>query len=66
MARILKSYVSQVFPTSARSIGTSVATCANWAMNVLLSQVSPIGMANASWKFYLLFVCLNFVDFIIV
>lgn len=30
---------SQVFPTKTRSIGTSVATCANWALNVLFSQV---------------------------
>ncbi|KAF7424377.1 hypothetical protein PC9H_009684 [Pleurotus ostreatus] len=57
---------SEVFPTSTRSIGTSVATCANWAFNVLLSQVSPIGMTNVKWKFYLLFVALNFVDFIII
>ncbi|KAF4571348.1 hypothetical protein EYR36_008677 [Pleurotus pulmonarius] len=57
---------SEVFPTSTRSIGTSVATCANWAFNVLLSQVSPIGMTNVKWKFYLLFVALNFVDLIII
>ncbi|PPR03247.1 hypothetical protein CVT24_012824 [Panaeolus cyanescens] len=28
-----------VFPTSTRAIGTSVATCANWAFNTLISQV---------------------------
>lgn len=32
--------VEQVFPTKTRSIGTSVAVCANWAFNVLFSQVS--------------------------
>ncbi|KAH9481570.1 High-affinity glucose transporter [Psilocybe cubensis] len=55
---------SEVFPTSTRSIGTSVATCANWAFNTLLSQVAPLGIARVGWKFYMLFVSLNFVDFI--
>jgi sugar porter (SP) family MFS transporter len=30
---------SEVFPTNTRAIGTSVATCANWAFNTLLGQV---------------------------
>ncbi|KAF8556197.1 sugar transporter [Imleria badia] len=57
---------SEVFPTRTRSIGTSVATCSNWLFNVLLSETSPIGMASVGWKFYLLFVFLNAVDFIVI
>lgn len=57
---------SEVFPTRTRSVGTSLATCCNWAFNVLFSQVSPIAMTNVKWKFYLLFVCLNFVSFIFI
>ncbi|TFK40034.1 sugar transporter [Crucibulum laeve] len=57
---------SEVFPTATRSIGTSVATCANWAFNTMIGQVSPLGMANVKWKFYLLFVFLNLVDFFII
>ncbi|RDX57036.1 general substrate transporter [Lentinus brumalis] len=57
---------SEVFPTRTRSIGTSVATCANWAFNVLFSQVSNIAINNISWRYYLVFICLNFVDFIII
>ncbi|KAI0034200.1 general substrate transporter [Vararia minispora EC-137] len=53
---------AEVFPTATRSIGTSVATCSNWAFNVMLSQVSPIAMANIGWKFYILFIVLNTVD----
>ncbi|KAF8962725.1 general substrate transporter [Flammula alnicola] len=55
---------SEVFPTNTRAIGTSVATCFNWAFNTLLAQVAPLGLANVGWKFYMLFVCLNFVDLI--
>ncbi|KAA1467691.1 general substrate transporter [Dentipellis sp. KUC8613] len=57
---------SEVFPTRTRSIGTSVATCANWAFNVMLSETSPIAMNNIGWKFYMLFVALNTVDFVII
>ncbi|KAF8121805.1 sugar transporter [Boletus edulis] len=57
---------SEVFPTRTRSIGTSVATCANWLFNVLISETSPIGLANVGWKFYLLFVFLNAVDLILI
>ncbi|KIK56699.1 hypothetical protein GYMLUDRAFT_47000 [Collybiopsis luxurians FD-317 M1] len=57
---------SEVFPTSTRSIGTSVATCCNWAFNTMLSQVSPIGLTNIGYKFYLVFVCFNFVNLIII
>ncbi|KAL0954801.1 hypothetical protein HGRIS_003748 [Hohenbuehelia grisea] len=57
---------SEVFPTSTRSIGTSVATCSNWAFNVLISQVSPLGMTNTGWKFYLVFVALNAADFVLI
>ncbi|TFK75143.1 general substrate transporter [Pluteus cervinus] len=57
---------SEVFPTKVRSMGTSVATCANWAFNTLLSQVSPLAMESIQWKFYLIFVCLNLVDLVII
>ncbi|KAF8640262.1 hypothetical protein AX16_010157 [Volvariella volvacea WC 439] len=57
---------SEVFPTNVRAIGTSVATCSNWAFNTMLGQVSPIAMRNIKWKFYMLFVCLNFVDFVLI
>ncbi|KAF9009839.1 general substrate transporter [Hymenopellis radicata] len=57
---------AEVFPTSVRSMGTAVATCCNWAFNVLLSQVSPLAMDNVGWKFYLLFILLNFCDFVVI
>lgn len=57
---------SEVFPTRTRAIGTSVATCCNWAFNVLFSEVSPIGLDNSSAKFYILFVCLNAFSFVVI
>ncbi|KAJ7787726.1 general substrate transporter [Mycena olivaceomarginata] len=43
-------YQSEIFPMRVRAIGTSVCTCANWASNVLISQVSPIGMARLQYR----------------
>ncbi len=33
---------------------------------MLFSQVSNIAINNISWRYYLVFICLNFVDFIII
>ncbi|KAF8482245.1 general substrate transporter [Gautieria morchelliformis] len=57
---------SEVFPTRTRAIGTSAATCANWLMNVLISEASPVAMQNSSWKYYILFIVLNIADFFII
>ncbi|KAJ3476109.1 hypothetical protein NLI96_g11389 [Meripilus lineatus] len=57
---------SEVFPTRTRAIGTSVATCANWAFNVLFSQVSNLAMSNIRWKYYVVFIILNAIDFVII
>jgi hypothetical protein len=44
---------SEVFPIRTRSMGVAAATCCNWAFNVLLPQVSPLGMNSAGWKYVL-------------
>ncbi|KAH9838332.1 general substrate transporter [Rhodofomes roseus] len=57
---------SEVFPTKTRSIGTSVAVCANWAFNVLFSQASHLHCEGVGWRYYLLFILLNLVDFCLI
>ncbi|CCO26567.1 High-affinity glucose transporter [Rhizoctonia solani AG-1 IB] len=52
-------YQSEIFPMRVRAMGTSVATMSNWAVNVMISQVSPIGLSRLGWKFYLVFICTN-------
>jgi len=59
-------YQSEIFPMRIRATGTAVCTCANWACNVLISQVSPIGMARLQYKFYILFVVTNIVNGLVV
>ncbi|KAJ7500333.1 general substrate transporter [Mycena galericulata] len=55
-------YQSEIFPMRIRAIGTS----AKGACNVLISQVSPIGMARLQYKFYILFVVTNIVNGLVV
>ena len=35
-------------------------------MNVLFSEASPVAMQNVSWKYYILFIVLNAVDFLVI
>lgn len=35
-------------------------------MNVLISEVAPIGLDNSGYKFYILFIVLNAVDFLVI
>lgn len=49
-----------------RSIGFSISSVVNYATMVLFSQVSPIGFANISWKYYIFFVCSNTASAVVV
>jgi hypothetical protein len=42
-----------------RSIGFSISSVVNYATMVLFSQVSPIGLSNIGWKYYIFFICSN-------
>ncbi|CAE6399040.1 unnamed protein product [Rhizoctonia solani] len=55
-------YQSEIFPMRVRAMGAAVATMSNWAVNVMISQVSPIGLHKLGWKFYLVFICTNIVN----
>lgn len=44
---------SEIFPTRTRGMGVAVATCCNWLLNVVISEVSPIGMGHVGWKYVL-------------
>lgn len=59
-------YQSEIFPMRIRALGTAVCTCSNWATNVLISQISPIGLTNLGYKFYFVFVATNIANAIIV
>lgn len=47
---------AEMFDTKTRSKGVSIACMTSFAFNTMIGQVTGIGMADAGWKFYLLFV----------
>jgi hypothetical protein len=47
---------AEVFNTTTRSRGVSLATMASFAMNTMIGQVTPIAMSTVGWKYYILFV----------
>jgi len=55
-------YQSEIFPMRVRSIGTAVCTCSNWAANVVISQITPLGLQTLGWKLYIFFACTNVVN----
>ncbi|RDW56780.1 hypothetical protein BP6252_13964 [Coleophoma cylindrospora] len=51
---------AEIFDTVTRSKGVAIAAMISFAFNTMIGQVTPIGMANSHWRFYLLFVITNF------
>jgi hypothetical protein len=49
----------EIFPMQIRSIGFSISSVVNYAVMVLFSQVSPIGLNDIGWKYYIFFICSN-------
>lgn len=53
-------YPPEINSQEYRNIGASVATATNWICNYIIVMITPIGIANIGWKFYLIFAILNF------
>lgn len=52
-------YQSEIFPMHLRAMGTAASTASNWANNVMIAQVTPIGLASLGWKYFMIFVVTN-------
>ena len=53
-------YASEIMPLSIRGRGSAFATgIGNWLVSTVWSQVSPIALADITYKFYFIFVAWN-------
>jgi hypothetical protein len=59
-------YPAEILSLKYRARFYGVANGCNWAINYAVVLVSPIGIANLGWKFYMIFAVFNFVNGIIV
>ncbi|GIJ81569.1 hypothetical protein Asppvi_000068 [Aspergillus pseudoviridinutans] len=53
---------AEIFDTATRARGVALGCMVSFAFNTLIGQVTPIGMANSGWRFYILFVVCNFTN----
>ncbi|ORX39548.1 general substrate transporter [Kockovaella imperatae] len=58
-------YQSEIFPMNIRALGTSVSTATNWANNVVIGQITPIGFKHLKYKYFFVFVATNFLNIVI-
>lgn len=47
---------AEIFNTTTRTKGVSIATMVSFAFNTMIGQVTPIALAKVGWRYYLLFI----------
>jgi MFS family permease len=52
-------YQSEIFPMNLRAMGSAVSTASNWLNNVIIGQVTPVGLNKLGWKYFMVFVVTN-------
>lgn len=59
-------YQSEIFPTSIRARGSSIATATNWSLNLIFAQCSPIALTRMGSNYFYIFVAFNWAAMFIV
>ncbi|KAH7123155.1 general substrate transporter [Dactylonectria macrodidyma] len=59
-------YPAEVNTQRMRIAGAGVATATNWICNYVVVLVTPVGISNIGWKYYLIYAVLNAVFVVIV
>lgn len=52
-------YPTEINSLPMRTKGTAVATMANWITNFLVVEVTPAGIQNLGWRFYIIWAVIN-------
>ncbi|KAI0907135.1 sugar transporter [Ustulina deusta] len=52
-------YPTEINSLPIRTKGTAVATMANWITNFLVVEVTPAGIQNLGWRFYIIWAVIN-------
>lgn len=52
-------YPAEINSQRMRNIGTSLSTMTNWCLCYVVVSVTPTGIANLGWKYYLIFAITN-------
>ncbi|KAL9127829.1 MAG: hypothetical protein Q9217_003369 [Psora testacea] len=52
-------YPTEINSLSMRTKGAAVGTASNWAFNFMVVEITPIGIQNLRWKFYVIWTVFN-------
>ncbi|KAL4891213.1 general substrate transporter [Aspergillus ambiguus] len=52
-------YPTEINALEARTVGTALAVCTNWLINYMVAEVTPIGIANLGWRFWIIWAVIN-------
>lgn len=52
-------YPTEINSVAMRTKGAAVATATNWITNFVIVQITPIGIQNLGWKFWIVFTVFN-------
>ena len=52
-------YPPEILPLRLRQIGTAGASACNWIINFMVVQVTPVGISNIGWKYYIIYAIFN-------
>ncbi|KAJ8116903.1 hypothetical protein ONZ43_g4331 [Nemania bipapillata] len=52
-------YPTEINSLAMRTKGAAVATCTNWLTNFIIVEITPIGITNLGWKFWIVWTVTN-------
>lgn len=52
-------YAAEIAPLRTRAQVTAMSAAANWLFNFVLAEVSPVGFATISWRYYIIYACIS-------
>ncbi|KAI0421698.1 general substrate transporter [Xylaria grammica] len=52
-------YPTEINSLPLRTKGAAVATCTNWITNFIIVEITPIGLNNLGWKFWIVWTLTN-------
>lgn len=53
-------YPPEINSQQYRNMGAGIATATNWICNYVVVVVTPVGVANIQWRYYIIFCVLNY------
>lgn len=58
-------YAAEITPLSVRTKVTAMAAATNWMCNFLIAEVTPVGFATISWRYYIVFAAIGSVSSVV-